>query len=58
MTSSAGVQNGEYLLRMNFLLQASNIVDVPGLQRYYSSEMKNIAKRHVLRMYFKSLITI
>jgi hypothetical protein len=44
-----GVANSEYLLRMNFLLQATQIVDNPALKRFYGSEIKNIAKRNVLR---------
>ncbi len=45
----SGVANSEYLLRMNFLLQATEIVHNPGLKRFYGSEIKNIAKRNVLR---------
>jgi hypothetical protein len=45
-----GVSNSEYLLRMNFLLQASEIIDNNNLKRFYGSEIKNIAKRNVLRM--------
>ena len=44
-----GIQNSEYLLRMHFLMQASELVEDPALQRYYASEIKNIAKRNVLR---------
>lgn len=44
------IQNGEYLLRMQFLLQATEIVEDPLLNRFYASEIKNIAKRQVLRM--------
>jgi hypothetical protein len=46
-----GVQNSEYLLRMHFLMQASELVEDQSLKRFYSSEIKNIAKRNVLRMY-------
>ena len=45
----SGVANSEYLLRMNFLLQATEIVQNPALKRFYGSEIKNIAKRNVLR---------
>lgn len=44
-----GVANFEYLLRMNFLLQATQIVDNSALKRFYGAEIKNIAKRNVLR---------
>lgn len=42
--------NAEYLLRMQFLVHATEIVEDKGLQRFYAGEMKNIAKRQVLRM--------
>jgi len=45
------VQNSEYLLRMHFLMQASEIVEDQSLKRFYASEIKNIAKRNVLRTY-------
>jgi hypothetical protein len=45
----SGVANSEYLLRMNFLLQATEMVQDPTLKRFYGSEIKNIAKRNVLR---------
>lgn len=44
-----GVANSEYLLRMNFLQQATSIVDNSSLKRFFGSEIKNIAKRNVLR---------
>ena len=44
-----GMQNSEYLLRMHFLNQASDIVDDAILSRFYGTEIKNIAKRNVLR---------
>ena len=46
-----GVQNSEYLLRMHFLMQASELVEDQSLKRFYASEIKNIAKRNVLRTY-------
>lgn len=49
VSSLFGVSNSEYLLRMHFLLQATEIVDDPALKRFYAAEMKNIAKRNVLR---------
>jgi hypothetical protein len=42
--------NAEYMLRMQFLLQATEIVEDPVLQRFYGSEMKNISKRQVIKM--------
>jgi hypothetical protein len=45
----SGVANSEYLLRMNFLNQATTIVKNSALKRFYASEIKNIAKRNVLR---------
>ena len=45
------MQNSEYLLRMHFLMQASEIVEDQSLKRFYASEIKNIAKRNVLRTY-------
>lgn len=49
---SSGIQNGEYLLRMSFLVQAAKLVsdDSLLLGRHYASEAKHIAKRHVLRL--------
>ena len=44
-----GVQNSEYMLRMHYLMQASQVVEDPALKRFYASEIKNIAKRNVLR---------
>jgi RNase P subunit RPR2 len=44
-----GIQNSEYMLRMHYLMQASEIVEDPTLKRFYASEIKNIAKRNVLR---------
>ena len=43
--SNLNVMNAEYMLRMQYLLQATEIVHDPLLQRFYGSEMKNIAKR-------------
>lgn len=48
--SNLSVMNAEYLLRMQFLEHATEIVEDRGLQRFYAGEMKNIAKRQVLRM--------
>lgn len=42
---TTGISNVEYMLRMQFLLQASTIVQDPVLQSYYGREIKNIAKR-------------
>ena len=36
---------------MHFLMQASELVEDQSLKRFYASEIKNIAKRNVLRMY-------
>lgn len=45
------VSNGEYFLRMSFLLQAAALVpEHPSLQRHYTAEAKNISKRQVLRI--------
>ena len=37
------------MLRMHFLMQATDVVEDPNLKRFYASEIKNIAKRNVLR---------
>ena len=43
--------NGEYVLRMSFLMQAAKLVqDQPVLSRHMIGEAKNIAKRNVLRI--------
>jgi RNase P subunit RPR2 len=44
------VQNGEYLLRMQFLYQAAQVINDITLQRHYVMEAKNISKRQVLRI--------
>lgn len=43
-------QNGEYFLRINYLYQLAHNVDNTELSRYYIGEMRNIAKRQVLRL--------
>ena len=49
-----GMQNGENLLRMSFLMQAASFLgSEPGtalLQRHMAIEAKTIGKRHVLRL--------
>lgn len=48
------IQNGEYLLRMDFLYKAAellkNVPDTILLQRHYVVEARNISKRQVLRI--------
>ena len=39
------VANGEYMLRMSFLLQAAEMVEDISLKRFYVMEAKNISKR-------------
>ena len=50
----AGMQNGENLLRMSYLMQVSQILgQEPGtelIQRHVAIEAKTIGKRHVLRL--------
>ena len=50
LDSKTTAPNGEYLLRMNYLCHVSAWQDQNGIASNSGKELKNIAKRHVLRI--------